>query len=518
VARPDNKVIGGLQTVLLCASSRAKPRGTAPSATSERDDKVTSNPMGKQAAADGERPAAPSAALAGQRVHMVGIGGTGMCGLAAVLIRNGAIVSGSDRIESAATARLSCAGATVQIGQRPDNVPEAADLVVASAAVKESNPELVTARQRGCEVIRYADLLGRLMAQHQGIGVAGTHGKSTTTALLAYILTRAGLDPSFVVGTTVGQLGGGAAAGSGPHFVAEACEYERSFLKLVPRMAAVLNIEEDHLDFYANLESIVEAFAAFCSLVPEDGLIVANNEDRAVAAATEAARAPVERFGFDARADWWPDALTAERGRFSFHLCHRSERLTHVRLHLAGRHNVANALAASALASHCGVEPEVLADALAGFEGTDRRMTVRGEVNGATLIDDYAHHPTAIEVTLRAVRQAFEPRRLWVVFQPHQHSRTRLLLNDFALSFGQADVVVVPDIYFVRDSEQERSLIGSRDLVQRIGASGGEAVYVPELLAAAQYVRLRVEPGDVVVTMGAGDVWKVADELVQRAG
>jgi UDP-N-acetylmuramate--alanine ligase len=252
-------------------------------------------------------------------------------------------------------------------------------------------------------------------------------------------------------------------------------------------------------------------------LVPASGLLVANNEDRSVAQATTTARCPIERFGFDDRADWWPDALAADRGRFSFDLCYRSERLARVSLKLAGRHNVANALAAGALAWHCGVGPEQLADALGSFEGTDRRMTVRGEVNGAILVDDYAHHPTAIEVTLRAVRQAFEPRRLWVVFQPHQHSRTRLLLNDFALSFGQADVVVVPDIYFVRDSEQERSLVGSRDLVERIGANGGDAVYVPQLADAAEYVRQRIEPGDVVVTMGAGDVWKVADGLVQRA-
>lgn len=456
--------------------------------------------------------------LAGRRVHMIGIGGTGMSGLAAVLLRSGAVVTGSDRIASDATRKLESAGAAVSIGQRPDNVPERVDLVVASAAIKASNPEIIAARERGCEIIKYADLLGRLMAERRGIGVAGTHGKSTTTALVAYILTQAGLEPTFVVGATVDQLGGGSAAGSGECFVAEACEYERSFLKLAPKMAAVLNIEEDHLDCYADLSAIIEAFSAFCSLVPPEGLIVANNEDRAVAVATADARATVERFGFDSRADWWPDELTVERGRFAFHLCHGTDRLAHVKLKLAGRHNVANALAASALAWHCGVKPEPLAEALGTFQGAGRRMTVRGEVNGATLIDDYAHHPTAIQVTLRAVQQAYLPKRLWVVFQPHQHSRTRLLLNDFARSFGQADVVVVPDIYFVRDSEQERSLVGSRDLVERIGASGGEAVYVPKLSDAAEYVRQRIEPGDVVVTMGAGDVWKVADELVQRDG
>lgn len=456
--------------------------------------------------------------MAGRRVHMIGVGGSGMCGLAAVLLRSGAIVTGSDRVASEATRKLEQAGAKVLIGQRGDNVPDAVDLVVASAAIKESNPEVIAARERGCEIIRYADLLGRLMAARKGVAVAGTHGKSTTTALLAYILTQAGLDPSFVVGAVVSQLGGGSAAGSGEHFVAEACEYDRSFLKLAPTLAAVLNIENDHPDCYPSMDAIVEAFTAFCSLVPESGVIVANNEDRHVAQAVASARARVERFGYDERADWWPANLTKERGRFAFDLVYRGEHLTSVRLKLAGRHNVANALAASALASHCGVKPDALRDALGSFTGTDRRMTVRGEVNGAVLIDDYAHHPTAIEVTLRAVAQVYEPRRLWVVFQPHQHSRTRLLLEDFARSFGRADIVVVPDIYFVRDSEQERTRIGSQDLVELIGARGGEAVYVPQLRDAADYVRERIRPGDAVVTMGAGDVWKVADELVQRAG
>lgn len=440
-----------------------------------------------------------------------------MSGLAAVLLRKGALVTGSDRIESEATRRLSEAGARVQVGQRPDNIPADTELVVASAAVNELNPELMAAKERGVEVVRYADLLGRLMAQHRGVAVSGTHGKSTTTGMVAYVLSQAGLDPSFVVGANVTQLGGGSGAGGGEHFVAEACEYQRSFLKLAPRMAAVLNIEEDHLDCYANLESIIEAFSAFCSLVPPDGTVVANNEDRAVAAAVSQCRAPVERFGFDDRADWWADALEIEQGRFSFWLRRRGDRLGRVALSLAGRHNVANALAAGALAYHCGVKPDALVAGLSSYEGTERRMTVRGEVGGATVVDDYAHHPTAIQVTLRAVRQRFAPRKLWVVFQPHQHSRTRLFLKDFARSFGLADVVIVPDIYFVRDSEQERSLVGSIDLVERISANGGEAEYIASLDGVVEYVRERVRPGDVVVTMGAGDVWKVADELVQRS-
>jgi len=437
---------------------------------------------------------------------------------AAVLLRQGAVVSGSDRLASAATAKLSEAGATVRIGQDPANLPDALDLVVVSAAIDEANPELCEARRRGCRIIKYAQLLGQLMQDHVGVAVAGTHGKSTTTAMTAFILRQAGLDPTFVIGAGVDQLGGGSGLGEGPHFVVEACEFDRSFLHLSPKLAAILNIEEDHLDCYSGLAQIVEAFAAFASRVPRDGVVIANYEDRAVTTALASASASIERFGFERGADWQAERLESRRGCFAFDIVHRGDCLGRVQLSIPGRHHVGNALAAGALAWHCGADAEAITAALGAFRGARRRLTHRGEAQGVVILDDYAHHPTEIQVTLRAAKDAYQPERMWVVFQPHQHSRTRFLLNDFARSFGLADVVVVPDIYFVRDSHMERERIGSRDLVERIRANGGEAVYLPDFEQIATYLTSRLKPGDLVITMGAGDVWKIADELVRRLG
>ncbi len=458
--------------------------------------------------------AKPTSPFTNKRVHMIGVGGTGMRAAAAVLLRQGAVVSGSDRIASGATSRLAQAGATVHIGQKPENLPDAPDLVVISAAIKESNPELLEARRRGCPVIKYAELLGRFMRDRAGVAIAGTHGKSTTAAMTAFILKQALLDPTFVIGASVDQLGGGSGVGDGAHFVVEACEFDRSFLNLAPRLAAILNIEEDHLDCYASLDEIVEAFAAFASLVPADGIVVANREDRAAAAAVGSVGAGVESFGFEDGADWQAGRLEAERGCFAFDIIKQGACLGRARLSIPGRHHVGNALAATALAWHCGADGATITDALAAFRGARRRLTNRGQVRGIVVLDDYAHHPTEIQVTLRAARDFYQPQRMCVVFQPHQHSRTRFLLNDFARSFGLADVVVVPDIYFVRDSQAERDRIGAEDLVERIRANGGEAAFLPEFDQIVAYLTSQLRSGDLVITMGAGDVWKVADELV----
>jgi UDP-N-acetylmuramate--alanine ligase len=459
-----------------------------------------------------------AAAFAGQHVHLIGIGGCGMRGVAAVLLKQGAHVTGSDRVDSGITQRLAHAGAVVHIGQRAENLPQALNLVVVSAAVKDANPEVIEAKRRGCEIIKYAELVGRLMTAYTGLAVAGTHGKSTTTAMTAYILRQAGLDPSFIVGAVVDQLDGPAGVGAGEHLVVEACEFDRSFLQFTPTLAAILNIEEDHLDYYAGLDEIIESFAAFASRVPAHGLIVANHDDRSAMAAAKHVGANVETFGFGEGANWRATNLVADRGRFAFDWHHNDNLLGRVQMALAGRHNVANGLAAAAIAVHCGAAPDKVIAALGQFAGAKRRLTQRGQAKGITIVDDYAHHPTEIQATLRAARDLYTPKRLFVVFQPHQHSRTRFLLADFAKSFGLADVVVIPDIYFVRDSEAELDKIGSMDLVEKIHAHGGEALYLPEFAQIQQYLKDELRAGDVVVTMGAGDVWKVADELVEWLG
>ena len=458
-----------------------------------------------------------SSPFAAKRVHLIGIGGCGMSGLAGVLSRCGAFVSGSDMVTCGEFARLEEMGAVIRIGQAPINIPSDCNYVVYSAAVKDNNPELAEARRRGLRCLKYAEMLGQVMRQRTGIAVAGTHGKSTTTALVAYILRMAKADPTFVVGAQVTQLGGGCGVGDGDHFVVEACEYDRSFLNLYPHFAALLNIEEDHLDCYSGLPAIVEAFREFAGRVPADGVIIANGEDFTVRQAVQGLAAPVETFGLGEDAFWRATDVRRVRGCYSFNIQRGGQFLLRVSLdHLPGRHQVGNALAAAALAHHAKIDPAVIAESLSTFAGAQRRLTERGEVGGILLLDDYGHHPTEIRVTLRAVREHYPDRRLWVVFQPHQHSRTRCLLEDFAKSFGHADHLLVPEIYFVRDSESERSTINSGNLVDRVRACGVDALYLPKHGQIVDYVAGHAKPGDVIITMGAGDVWKIGDELVRR--
>lgn len=451
---------------------------------------------------------------AGLRIHMIGIGGCGMRGAARVLMRAGASVSGSDRKESGALVLLSEQGVDIHIGSQPSHLPEKCDLVVHSAAVKDSDPEMAEAIRRGVRVVKYSQLLGLLMSRKTGIAVAGTHGKSTTTAMISYVLRQAGLDPTFVIGAGVEQLGGGSGVGDGEQFVVEACEFDRSFHSLRPRCALILNVDEDHLDYYSGIDEIIESFRDFASLVPADGQLVVNGEDRNTMKAVANCAASVETFGFQNLFDWRAEIVDTQNGSYRFRAIRKGHTLTEITPGIPGRHNVANALAATAACFYCGVKPDVIAAALAEFRGAHRRMTPRGCINGVTVLDDYAHHPREIQATLRTVREHYNPRRLYVVFQPHQHSRTRFLLNDFANSFGAADVVIVPDIYFVRDSESERELIEAKDLVDLIHLRDGEARYEPDFDAIVRRLCKEVCSGDVVITMGAGNVWQVADGVL----
>ncbi len=464
-------------------------------------------------------PTSPTAStFTGKVVHLIGIGGSGMRALAHMLIARGAVVSGSDSQPSAAVADLAARGATVAVGQQAENLPDRPDLVVYSVAIHDANPELLAAKQHGCEVIKYSQMLGRLMADRCGIAVAGTHGKSTTTALVAHALTAAGKSPSFIVGATAPQLGGPSGIGEGPHFVAEACEFDRSFLNLSPTFAAVLNIDEDHLDCYADLGAIVEAFRAFAAKIPPHGVLVANGEDREVLTAVRDAACEVQKFGLTDTCQWSASNLTTDRGRYRFDVNFGGRKFCRLALAIPGLHQVYNSLAATALLHQAGLAPEEIGRAIAGFDGVHRRMTLKAQLAGITVVDDYAHHPTEIQATLRAARDYFSPSRIWCVFQPHQHSRTRLLLKDFAGCFGCADRVLVPDIYFVRDSEREKEHISSADLVAQIRLNGGDAHYLGDFAAIVEHLKSNLSPGDLVMTMGAGNIWEVADEIVHWVG
>ena len=453
--------------------------------------------------------------LKGRHVHFVGVGGSGMCGLAHMLLNEGALVTGTDRQKSDATDKLAALGIPISYQQSAQALPQGAELVVHSAAVRFDNPEIAESRRRGIQTVKYAEMLGCVMNLKQGIAVSGTHGKSTTTAMLSYILSRAGLDPSYVVGAACNQLGGSSHAGAGEHFVVEACEYDRSFLNLFPHMAVVLNIETDHLDYYKDIDEITEAFGKLIAQVHPDGLVVTSATNKHCLWAAKSSRAPVQTYAINAEADWSADQIS-RNGHIEFRVLYLGRTEARLRLGIPGLHNVGNALAAAAIARNCGVSWQVIQETIADFRGARRRSELLGNPNGVMIIDDYAHHPTEIQATLRALREHYNPQRLICVFQPHQHSRTRCLLDDFSRSFAQADVVIVPDIYFARDTESDCKAVNSGILVDRMRANGTNALHIPAFPAVSDYLVSYVQSGDLVVSMGAGPVWEVTHDLVRR--
>ena len=460
-------------------------------------------------------PATSPSKFTGRRVHFIGIGGCGMSGLAAMLLDSGAIVTGSEPKPNSQTFALAKRGAQISRDQIGELLGREIDLVVRTAAVPDANREYVAAKAFGIRTIKYAELLGEVMAERFGVAVAGTHGKSTTTAMIAYALTRCGADPSFVVGGTVPQLGGGGShSGAGRAFVAEACEFDRSFHHLRPRVAIITNIEEDHLDCYKDIDEIVASFRAFAQLVPSDGLIIAGGRDRRVLEALAGVGAPTELCATGDGFAWSAQPTGVVNGCHTGEVFYKGRHVARLTPALPGEHNLVNATMALAACHACGVDPQRAADALATFTGVDRRMTEVGKVNGATVVDDYGHHPTEVRATLKALRERYQPARLVCVFQPHQHSRTRFLLDDFATSFAAADETIVPDIYFVRDSESERQRVSSADLVQRITANGQRAIHLPQFAQIVEHLRSQSREGDLIVTMGAGNVWEIGRELV----
>jgi UDP-N-acetylmuramate--alanine ligase len=364
------------------------------------------------------------------------------------------------------------------------------------------------------------------MDSFEGIAVCGTHGKSTTSGWLTYVLKEASLEPNFIIGALVSQLGCSSAAADGKYFVAEACEYDRSFLNLKPKIACILNIEQDHLDYYKNEDEIVEAFRKFALGIRPQGVLIANGQDANVAKIITDSRfcdndkeVCCETFGFDENCNFHAGNISLSNdGLYAFDVYHNDTRLGATRLSIPGEHNILNALAVTAMAVNAGLEPELVLELLPGFTGIDRRLMLKGQFDGITVLDDYAHHPTEIRASLQAIRQRYRKGRIWCIFQPHQYSRTRFLLDDFAESFKLADITIVPEIYFVRDSLSAKKEINAGILVERIRANGNEALFIDGFDAICDYLESNLADGDVVVSMGAGDIWKVADEYIRRIG
>jgi UDP-N-acetylmuramate--alanine ligase len=455
--------------------------------------------------------------VSGKKYHFIGIGGIGTSGLAKMLMRRGAVVSGSDMSDGPVIGELRTLGATVNLGHRPENISADTSEVVISAAITAGNPELARASELGLKIRKYAEMLGILFDLQDGIAVAGTHGKSTTSGWLSYLFQAASKKPNFIVGADIPQLGGSSGVGSGPDFIAEACEYDRSFLNLHSKTAVILNIEQDHLDYYRDEDEIVAAFGDFASQVKPGGTLVANGQDKNVARVIRRVKDKLKivTFGLETTCDYTARQLERVEGTYAFDVYYKEDRLGRVHISLPGEHNIMNALAVISAAMSAGLEFETILKHLGGFTGIDRRLMLKAQIDGITILDDYAHHPTEIRASLRAIRQKYNPKRLLCVFQPHQYSRTRFLLDDFAESFKLADLTIVPEIYFVRDTAESKSTVNAEVLVERIGQQQSHALFIKDFAGILEYLRHNVTAGDLVVTMGAGTIWKVADDYIQ---
>jgi UDP-N-acetylmuramate--alanine ligase len=451
-----------------------------------------------------------------RRLHFVGAGGVGMSGLAEILLLSTPLeISGCDLQRSENTDRLTKLGARIAYGHDPSHVREA-DLVVTSSAVEDSNPEVLAARERGVPVIRRAEMLAEIMRLKQGVAIAGTHGKTTTTSLTGMVLTEAGFDPTIVVGGQVRILGTNARLGKGDFLVAEADEFDRSFLKLTPVVAVITNVEEDHLDCYKDLEDILESFSIFANRVPFYGAVVACADDSGVRRILPRVTRRVITYGVSEEANLKAREIKLEASGTTFEVWEGSWLLGTVRLSLPGRHNVANALAAIAVGRELSIPFPTIARAVAQFTGVVRRFETKGERDGVLVVDDYAHHPTEIEATLAAARQVFPNRRLVALFQPHLYSRTK----DFWQRFGKAlvgcDLAIVTDVY----PSRERPIPGiSGEMIAKAARDAGQAnlLYVPDRKKVIDEVERSVRSGDVLLTLGAGDVVRVGEEYLKRA-
>ncbi len=446
-------------------------------------------------------------------IHFIGIGGISMSGLAEILLDRGFRVSGSDAKESDLTKHLIQKGAVVKYGQRASNITDDIQLVVYTAAIHPDNPELMEAEKKNIPCMTRAVLLGEIMQNYQTpIAISGTHGKTTTTSMLSEILLAMDTDPTLSIGGILKDIGGNIRIGSSELFVAEACEYTNSFLSFFPKIGIILNIEEDHLDFFKDINDIRASFRRFAELLPADGSLIINRKIDNLTEITEGLPCKVLTFGLTDDADYFAtDISYDEMGcpLFTAHFPDGSALPVH--LSVPGEHNVLNALASLALSDILKLPAELSAKALSSFHGTDRRFEYKGKIGGVTIIDDYAHHPTEITATLKAAAK-YPHNTLWCVFQPHTYSRTKAFLKDFAKALSLADKVVLADIYASRETDTLG--ISSKDLLRELKNLSCDCYYFPSFDEIENFLLQNCINGDLLITMGAGDVLKIGENLL----
>jgi UDP-N-acetylmuramate--alanine ligase len=449
--------------------------------------------------------------------HLVGLCGAGMSALASLLRDLGWSITGSDLQPKEELCRnLERRGVQIHAGHHADFLPPKTDVLVYSAAIPESNPERVAARRRNIREQTYSGMLGDLMQGRAGVCIAGTHGKSTTAAMVASILRDAGRDPSACIGAELCEPGISGWAGKGELFVVESCEYRRSFLDLSPTFATILSVEPDHFDCFGDFEETCRAFQQFASRVRPGGLLLVNGDNPPAVAAASETTARVETFSTSPRGDWQAFSLAPNSRGVNFSVRHRDTFFADMFLTLPGRHNVENALAAIALCHHLGVSSADIARSLARFRGIRRRFEHKGTWRGLILIDDYAHHPTEVRSTLKAARERFGRRRLWCVFQPHQVSRTRVLLREFGESLALCDELLLVPVYAAREREDASTAALSRELALSVAAAGTPARFCADLDRIRMTLEDEARPGEVVITMGAGDIDQIHYEFTRR--
>lgn len=448
-------------------------------------------------------------------IHFIGIGGISMSGLAEILLEEGFTISGSDSKESELTDHLTANGAQIFYGQRASNIIDGIDLVVYTAAIHLDNPEYACAKEKGIPMMTRADLLGQIMTNYKiPIAVSGTHGKTTTTSMASHVLLEGGMDPTISVGGILPAIGGNLRVGNSDTFITEACEYTNSFLSFFPKISIILNMDADHLDFFKDIDDIRHSFRLFAEKLPADGTLIINSDTPHYEDIIEDLPCRVITYGLEHEADYTAEQITYDEfGHPTFICKYKGNPVGTFSLKVPGIHNVSNALSVIALGYLLALDPDVIQKGLTNFTGTDRRFQFKGEIGGVTIIDDYAHHPTEIKATLTSAKN-YPHKTTWCVFQPHTYTRTKALLPDFAEALTLADHVVLADIYAAR--EKNTLGVSSKDLQRCILELGTPCEYFPTFDEIENYLLENCVGGDLLITMGAGDVVQIGEHLLGK--